>query len=137
MGVMNEIAAKVATLTGLTVGTTIFLGYMPSTPDAICCIYEYGGQAPEFQFGVLGIKREIPAIQVSFRGAPGDYAAPRTLANTAWVGLARVEAASLTGGTTALYYTIHPVQSPFLIVRDESNRPIIGFNIYCEKELSA
>ncbi len=137
MAVLNEIAAKVASLTGLVVGTSIHLGMMPETPDVCCAVYEYGGLAPEFGFGTAGIFFETPAVQVVFRGTAYDYATPRASAATAYAGLAAVEASTLTGGTSAFYHTVHPNGPPFMLQRDANQRVYIAFNCLCEKELSA
>ncbi len=138
MALLDEIAAKLEVLGVGTVGTTIHKGMMPETPDACCAVYEYGGMAPDLGFGTAGIHLETPAVQVMFRGAPGDYATPRASAATAYNGLASVEATTLIGGgTSAFYHTVHPQQAPFLMQRDKNDRVYIGFNVLCEKELSS
>lgn len=137
MAFLDEIAAKLAALGCGTVGTTIHKGMMPETPDACVAVYEYGGVAPEFGFDTAGIRYETPAVQVVCRGVAHDYTTPRATAQTAYTGLAAVEATTLSGGgTSALYLTIHPQQSPFLMQRDDNNRVYIAFNCLCEKELS-
>lgn len=140
MSVANEIAAKLAALGVGVVGTSIFIGALPATPDVACAVIETGGVAPTMGFGTAGIKFERPALQLLFRGAPGDYATPRATAGTAYAGLAAVEATTLSagvGGTSAFYHWVHPVQAPFLLRRDESQRVVIAFNVRCEKEPSA
>lgn len=134
MSVLTEIGAQLAALNLGVVGTTIFLGAMPATPDACCSLREYGGAPPEFGFGAPGIAFERPTLQIVFRGVPGDYAGPRAQAETAYRGLAQVEA-SVVGGT--FYHLIHPQQAPFLLDTDDSKRVRIAFNVLCEKELSA
>ena len=139
MAVLNEIATKLASLGVGTLGTTIHMGMMPETPDVCCAVYEYGGLAPGYGFGTAGIFVETPAIQVVCRGAKDDYATPRAAAQTAYIGLAAVEVTTLSstgGGTSALYYTIHPQQAPFMMQRDANGRVYIAFNCLCEKELS-
>ncbi len=138
MALLNEIAAKLAALGLGTVGTSIHIGMMPETPDVCCAVYEYGGQPPEFGFGTAGISYESPAVQVVFRGLPGDYATPRASAATAYNGLASVEATTLTGGgTSAFYHTVHPQQAPFSLGPDANQRVRIAFNCIAEKELSS
>ena len=138
MGVLNEIAAQLATLGVGTVGTTIHLGVMPETPDVCTSVFETGGLAPEFSLGTSGLSTETPAIQVVCRGAKDDYATPRANARLAYEGLPKVEAETLSGGgTSAFYYTIHPQQAPFLSQRDANGRVYISCNYLCEKELSS
>lgn len=138
MAFLDEIAAKLATLGVGTVGTSIHKGMMPETPNVCTAVYEYGGAPPEFGFGAAGLDRETPAVQIVCRGEPQDYATPRATAETAYAGLAAVECATLSGGgTSALYLTIHPQQSPFLLKRDANERVYVCFNCLCEKELSS
>jgi hypothetical protein len=137
---LNEIAAKLAALGLGTLGVDLFIGFLPATPPACGAVYEQGGLAPELGFGQPGILFETPALQVVFRGAPGDYAGPRAKAEAAYQGLAAVEAQTLSagaGGTSAFYHWIHPQQAPFLLDRDDSQRVRIAFNALCEKEPSA
>jgi hypothetical protein len=134
MSVLNELAAKLAALGVGTVGTDIFLGAMPEDVAACCALYEYGGTAPEFAFGAPGIAFENNAVQVVFRGTPHDYAGPRAKAETAYRGLAAVEVTALSG---TLYHWIHPMQAPFLLRRDDSERVLIATNYAIQKELSA
>lgn len=116
---------------------TIKIGTMPETPDAVCCLYEYGGKDPVGRFGVTGIGYENPAIQVVFRGDPEDYIAPRVKADTAWKALAAFQPGALGSGVTTVYLTIQPKQSPFLLEPGDRNKRIkIACNFYIMKEPS-
>lgn len=140
MGVLNEVAAKLAALGLGTVGTDIHMGSLPATPDVAIAVQEYGGMSGEMGFGTPGIRTEIPALQILVRGVPHDYAGPRVRAETAYQGLARVEAETLSaglGGTSAFYESIHPQQPPFELRRDGNQRVEIAFNVTCRKDLSA
>ena len=144
--ILNEIAAKLAALGLGVVGTSIFMGTMPATPEECCAVYEYGGEPPEFSFGTAAIRHETAAVQVVFRGpkpAAGvttTYSGPRAKAEAAYQGLAAVQVETLSagaGGTSAFYHWIHPRQAPFLLRRDELERVLIAVNFLCEKEPSA
>lgn len=139
MAFLDEIAAQLAGLSVGTIGTTLFIGMMPETPDVCAAVYETGGQAPTFNFGTTGLDLESPALQVICRGAKDDYTTPRATAKLAYEGLAKVEAETITttGGTSAFYHWIHPQQSPFLMQRDSNGRVYITCNFLCEKELSS
>lgn len=139
MAFLNEIATKLAALGVGTVGSTLYIGILPETPDACTSIFEYGGLGPDFKIGTTGIDFETPAVQVICRGVAWDYATPRANISTAYTGLAAVEAATLTsssGGTSAFYHWIHPQQSPFIMERDANNRVLFACNFLCEKDLS-
>ena len=65
-----------------TLGTNIFLGKMPATPDACVTIYEYEGMAPKESFGGNPYDIDMPRIQVMVRGARDDYPTARDKAKT-------------------------------------------------------
>ena len=122
------LVAQSVALTG-----AIFLGSLPATPDVCLSLIEYGGREPEAGFGVSGVAREWPRVQVVARGVANDYAGPRTLAEAAYKALAKVNTQTL---TATYYYTVWPLQAPFLLQRDTNNRVQIAFNVECQKALS-
>ena len=65
-----------------TLGTNIFLGKMPATPDYCITIYEYEGMAPEESFGNTAYEIDKPRIQVVVRGARDDYPTARNSSKT-------------------------------------------------------
>jgi len=134
VSVIEEVAAFLAAAGLGQVKADIFIGKLPNDPPACCAIYEYGGIAPEGQFGAPGIRHETPAIQVVFRGAAHDYAGPRVKAAAAFDALTKVETQSLSG---TFYHWIHAQQSPFFLQRDDAERTLIACNFLCEKEPSA
>jgi len=143
MATPHELAAKLAVLGLGTVGTDIFVGYMPASPDECCAVYEYGGAAPTFGFGTPGLFYEAPAVQVVFRGPrPGPgvttaYSGPRTKVEAAYQGLAAVETTTLAGGgTSGFYHYIRPQQAPLMIGHDDEKRALIAVNFLIEKEPS-
>lgn len=116
---------------------TLKLSNMPETPDELGVLYEYGGQPPERQFGVVGIKYEKPSVQLVFRGKPNDYLSPRNKAEIAWRFLTSVQPGPLGAGILTPYLEITPIQSPFdLGPLDANLRASIACNFYVYKELS-
>jgi hypothetical protein len=65
-----------------TLGTNIFLGKMPASPDYCICLYEYEGMAPVESFGNTAYDVEMPRIQVVVRGTRDDYPTARDGAKT-------------------------------------------------------
>lgn len=65
-----------------TLGTNIFLGKMPATPDYCITLYEYEGMAPTESFGGNPYDIDMPRIQVVVRGARDDYPTARDAVNT-------------------------------------------------------
>lgn len=133
MPVLNEIAAHLQALGVGVLGTTLFIGSMPATPDVCVALFEYGGLAPEKGFGTPGNKWETPAIQVVARGVKGDYAGPRAKVAVAYAELSKIEA-ELLGST--FYHHIHAVQAPFLMRRDDSERVYMAVNFLAQKDPS-
>lgn len=134
MATLDELGAFVASACSLTLGTTVFLGMMPSAPDACIALYEYPGLGPDFVFGQSAVSLESPRVQVLVRGAKSDYEAPRAVAETAYRACAAA-GAQLISGTR--YLRIAPLQSPFRLGTDDNGRVLIAFNLQVEKGLSA
>lgn len=112
----------------------VYIGFMPDNPAVAGVVYEYGGLAPDGGFGVGGVAYETPAVQVVFRGLPGDYMGPRTKAEVAYRAMAALQPGTLSG---TMYLLVRPQQSPFLLQRDNTSRVYIACNFLCQKELSA
>jgi len=134
MATRDEIADFLEDASVGVVGTTIFKGQMPGTPDACVAVIETAGRAPEHTFGSSGIETEYPRVQIRCRGAKNDYATPAATAQTAYVAMAAV-ANQLLNGTR--YLSIDPIQAPFLMDKDAQNRIVVGFNAQLAKRVSA
>jgi hypothetical protein len=65
-----------------TLGTNIFLGKMPASPDYCVTLYEYEGMAPKESFGGNPYDIDMPRIQVVVRAARDDYPTARDGVNT-------------------------------------------------------
>lgn len=112
----------------------IRVGELDATPDEICCIQEYGGQAASGRFGIAGIGYERPAVQIVFRGLPNDLDTPFTKARIAYLALAAVQPGTLYTGST-VYQKIVPQQPPFALPKDASSRRYtVVCNYYIDKE---
>ncbi len=134
MSFLSEIGDYLATELSATLGTDLFLGFMPESPDACTAIYEYAGVPPQTGFGFAGIQHEQPGVQVVCRGEADDYTTPQAVAQVAYRKLAEVQGDTL--GSTP-YLMISPRQSPFVLRRDDQRRVLIVFNAIAEKELSS
>lgn len=65
-----------------TLGTNIFLGKMPASPDYCITLYEYEGMQPRESFGGNPYDIDMPRIQVVVRAARDDYPTARDAAKT-------------------------------------------------------
>ena len=135
MATAAEITTYLVSLGLGTFATDIFIDDLPPDPDVCCAVNNSGGSAPDGGFGVDGIQFENPTLQILFRGAPGDSEGPRARAQTAYEGLAKIQAETLSGTE---YLTVMPLQPPFILERDDqAHRAVWAFNILIQKELSA
>lgn len=135
--VLDEMTTYLAAQGVGTVGTDLFAGLLPDTPDACVALLETGGMPAAHTVGGGGAGSAVferPSIQVICRGAKHDYAAARAKAGTAFTKLDGLANTTLSG---TRYLSIFAAQPPFLIGRDENERPLVGFNVEVAKELSA
>lgn len=138
MSVLDEIGKYLEDEGVGTVGTDLFLGFLPDTPAACVALQEYSASPPSPGFGVPGIQHETPGVQVLARGTPEDYDGPRAKAEAAYKALAKVQGQTLTSAaSSAAYLMVLAQQSPFVLDRDAEMRVIFAANFLCEKELSA
>lgn len=116
---------------------TIKIGFMGAEPNALGCLYEYGGFMPDRGFSVTGIQYEWHTFQLAFRGEPYDYSGPREKAEIAYRYLATIQPGALGAGVTTEYLKIDPLQPPHPVAPvDENYRHSIGVNFRAMKELS-
>ena len=118
---------------GTVLGTDIFVGSLPATPDACVCLYEAGGLASEHGFSVDGVDKETPTVQILCRGVAHDWSTPRALAETAYRALAEIQATTLSG---VFYEMVTPIQPPFKLKQDENDRFHIVFHVRARKNPS-
>ena len=116
-----------------TLGTDLFLGPLPDTPDVCTALYEYGGFAPEGDIGAGGaIRYEFPRVQVAVRHT--SYATGRAKIDTVCDRLCGISNETLSG---VYYVGAWPVQSPYLLDEDENGRWIFAVNFDVHKKPSS
>jgi hypothetical protein len=118
-----------------TIGTTLFRFALTVSPDAQVALVPYDGGLPSEQaFGSEALKWEFPRLQIVSRGAVGDHRAAMQKAEDAYRAIGRVAAESLSG---TFWHGARPLQTPFSMGLDANGRPLYGFNVHIEKEVSA
>lgn len=80
-----------------TLGTNIFLGIMPTSPDVCTAVYENAGGAPVETMGAAGIAVDVVQLQVIVRTAKDDYMAGRDKAKDIRTLLSAVTGQTLSG----------------------------------------
>lgn len=130
MTLLTDIAARIEADGNGIVGTTIFVGRLPDSPDNCTAIYEYTGQQPLFTHDDPLPHIERPRFQVTVRNA--SYAAGRAAIETIYRELFLRNVAL----TSARYLWIVPLQQPFYLRRDDNERVEFVVNFECMKALS-
>jgi len=133
--VLDDIAVHLQTQSLGTIGTNLFKGYMPDTPDVCVAIIELSGDNPidtmAPSLGTINIDR--PALQILCRAGQDDYSAARVKAEAAYRALHNLVDTTVNG---IRYLNIDATRPPAPIDRDENSRWVIGFEIDVWKEVS-
>lgn len=125
MAILEDIAALIdSSSTTFTLGTNLFMGRLPDSPDTCCAVYQYGGEEPMNVMGGDSMPPlEEPRVQVLVRAT--GYATAQSTATTIWTYLETVLNENLSG---TRYLRISAVQSPFPLERDAQDRVIFAQN---------
>src|SRR5262245_20410728 len=118
-------------------GTSIFLGSVPQdapgagVQDQILALLEAPGMPPEHVHDILGPAVEQARIQCRWRGSPHGYETARGMAGAAFTLLDSVINQTING---VFYRRIMALEGPFALPPDEWQRPIVLFEILCQKD---
>ena len=118
--------AEILSSCGLgTVGTNIFKSLLPSTPDVCVALFVTGGAPPiDTMHAGPGVNvAERPTVQVLARDTRPDSA--EKTARDAYRVLHWQDGTK----NGVRYLSIEALQQPFFVRRDETDRPIYGFNV--------
>lgn len=125
MALLDALGARLQTDGVGTLGTTIFLGYMPPTPDALVVIYEGRGNGPEHTFGNSVLAVERPLIRIIARGARNDYPAARTLMESARNSLGDIRNETVSGVN---FMCVTPTSDPYPLRLDDKERALMALD---------
>lgn len=115
MAMLDDIGAYLVTHSFGTLGTNMFIGDMPETPDVCIALFEYAGEPPEDTHDGQGV--DNPGLQVRVRGT--SYSTARATISSIQDHLHTLRNTTL---TATKYLFIRAVQSPFSLGRDSSKR---------------
>lgn len=132
MTLLTDIANRLQADSHGIIGTTVFIGRMPDSPDDCIAVYEYTGQAPLFTHDDTAPHIERPRFQIKVRNT--SYATGRAAIESIYTGLAAIRNTTL---TSAKYLWIMPLQQPFYLRRDDAERVEFAVNFECMKALSS
>ena len=111
-----------------TLGTNLFLGTMPETPDECVAVYENSGSAPAFTMGPGGIVIDYPMIQIVARAGREDYPTARDKAESIRILLASVLESTI---SSVNIMRIEPMGSVNPLGVDSKFRPMVSVNFRC------
>jgi hypothetical protein len=120
-----------------TEGTDLFAGLMPAAPDHVTTVYETGGRSPAHAMHGSPGQATVtyPHIQVVVRGATDSYEIARAVAQKAFLLIDGLPHRQI--GTTCYLWGESLQGEPFLLGRDEQNRPLVACNFEIVKRLSS
>lgn len=76
---LEALADKLTAASVATVGTNLFIGIMPNSPDVCVSLYEYAGSPPLEVLRDNAATLERPSVQVMVRASRNDYPTARDL----------------------------------------------------------
>jgi len=109
------------------VGTTIFLGGLPATPDRCIALRQSGGSPPIESFD--GILVEQPAVQMLTRGV--DYRDTRRFIEKAYQSFLSLHNQLI---NTTWYLSTEPITPPVWLEHDDTQRHIFVCNVAVERK---
>lgn len=125
MALLDALAAQLVADGVGTLGTTIFLGYMPPTPDAVVVIYEGRGNGPDHVFGssVSGIDR--PQVRVLARAGRNDYPAARAKIVAVRSSLGSIQNETVSG---VAFLSVQATSDYYPVRLDDKERAMFGLD---------
>lgn len=131
MATLDEIGTYLQTSGIGTLGSSLFIGMLPQTPDTCVAIYEYGGSVGTYTMGsTVSARLEYPRIQAIARAA--SYSTARAKIQSVYTTL---DAVAETDLSSKRYHRIRAATPPIYIGKDESNRPMFSCNFETMKDV--
>ena len=125
----DDIAEYLEDQTLGTVGTNIFAGKMPPTPDLAISLFNYAGQPPD----VVADDYETQGLQIKVRGATllAGWDAALVKINSIYKALHGLTNATIESKS---YHYIYATGSPMQMGFDELERPLFAVNFMVIKQ---
>lgn len=111
-----------------TLGTNLFLGTLPESPDVCTAVFENSGTPPAFTMGNGGIAIDYPMLQVICRAGREDYPTARDAVETIRNLLASVTDVTI---SNVQILRIEPMGSVNPLGVDPKQRPLLSVNFRC------
>jgi hypothetical protein len=98
----------------------LFIGLMPTTPDACITLYEYAGSPPMEVFQDNAATLEMPSVQVMTRAARNDYPAAKALMESVRDTLTAITDETISG---VRFLRVNQINSINYLNTDDNDRP--------------
>lgn len=125
MAVLDALGQKLVTDGLGTLATTIFLSYLPDSPDVAVAIYEDRGNGADQVFGLGVVSIERPTIRVVARGARDDYPGARATLMNVRESIGSIRDVTIAG---VKFMCVIAESDPYPMGRDEKERPMFGLD---------
>jgi hypothetical protein len=125
MALLDALGARLVADGVGVLGTSIFLGYMPPTPDVCVAVYEARGNGPQQTFGPSVVAVERPLIRIIARAARNDYPAARTKAEAVRASLGDIRGETISGVN---FQCVSPTSDLFPMRLDDKERALIALD---------
>jgi len=126
--ILESIGDYLVTNSQGTLGTNLFLGTLPESPDVCVAVYENSGTPPSFTMGTGGVVIDYPMLQVICRAGREDYPTARDKADSIRNLLASVLESTISG---VHIMRIEPMGSVNPLGVDPKYRPLVSVNFRC------
>lgn len=124
--ILEALADKLTAASVATVGTNLFIGIMPNSPDVCVSLYEYAGSPPLEVMRDNDATLERPSVQVLARASRNDYPTARDLISDV-----RDSLTSITDETigNVRFLRVNQNSSINAVGTDENDRPLFTLSL--------
>jgi len=124
--ILEALADRLTSASVATVGTNLFIGLMPNSPDVCVALYEYAGSAPLEVFVNNDETLERPSVQVMVRATRNDYPTARALVENVRDTLTEIVNEEVSGVT---FLRVNQNSSINAVGTDENDRPLFTLSL--------
>ena len=124
--ILEALADRLTSASVATVGTNLFIGLMPNSPDVCAALYEYAGSAPLEVLVDNNATLERPSVQVMVRASRNDYPTARNLIENIRNTLTEITNETISGVT---FLRVNQNSSINAVGTDENDRPVFTLSL--------
>lgn len=123
---LEALADKLNSASVATTATNLFIGLMPSSPDACVALYEYAGSPPLEVMVSNDATLERPSVQVITRAGRNDYPTARTLIENVRNTLTGITDETISG---VRFLRVNQISSINALGVDDNDRPRFSLSL--------